>query len=109
MRPELPHEGDHEDTGLYAARLKAAAQVQGQVIRCGLAAGRGEDLDHPEQEGDLRHLGGNGFGEEPPRVAPHHPQLSRRAKRSAPETGVLACEPAEPRDARTGAMRTRQL
>jgi hypothetical protein len=64
-RPELPHEGDHEDPGLYTARLKPAAQVQGQVIRRGLAARRGEDLDHPEQEDDLRHLGGDGFGKNP--------------------------------------------
>ena len=40
---------------------------QRQVVGSRLAAGSGQDLDHPEQQGDLGYLGGDGLGEDPGR------------------------------------------
>src|SRR5439155_10574857 len=61
-RPELPDQGDDHQARLHdPADLPVA---QGQVVRHRLAAAGGEELDDPEQEGDLRHLRGERLREE---------------------------------------------
>ena len=56
---QLHPQGDDEDEGLDHPGQEVP--VQGEVVRCRLATGRGQQLDHPEQRGDLRgHLGPEG-------------------------------------------------
>src|SRR4029077_6327209 len=74
-RPELPDQGDDHQARLYdRADLPVA---QGQVVRYRLGAAGGEELDDPEQEGDLGHLRGERLREQlnatGPRVPPPRP------------------------------------
>ena len=60
---ELQHQPDDEQHDLGTATFDVAERLQ--IVRGGLAAGRGEDLDHPEDEDDLGDLGGNRRGKQP--------------------------------------------
>ena len=77
--PELPDQPDDQQAHLHDGADQLAAE--GQVVRGRLAAGGGEELDHPEQQGDLRHLGGDRLRKNCADGLPAHPPRPLRQSR----------------------------
>ena len=85
-RVELREQPDDDHEHLDAAAEEVAEGLQ--VVRRGLTAGRRQDLHHPKDEDDLRHLRRHRSGKEPTNewnetVVGDRPMLSAR-QRAAP-------------------------